>query len=325
MKIGYISERDSGVDYHRLIRPFGSMQERGQADVTRFNAIPLQNVTDVDVDVVVFNRCLWQEQEEVIAALKARGVKVICDVDDYWVLPSSHILYEQSKESRPRHVEALTLADEVWVTHDELKARVWPHNKNIKVIPNAIELSEDQWQITQLPPTPCIGYIAGSTHAPDIATTIGAWKVWRYNRILCGLTPSSAGVFKYMASIMSSNGTQPIEIAEARDVMNYGRFYDLCSVAIAPLANTAFNRCKSNLKILEAGAKGRPIFAQAMHPYIPFNSEGVIHVTDWRDAIRYANAMPLSEATERGLSLRREIEANWSMEVINQMRIDALN
>lgn len=322
MKIGYVSSRDGGVDYHRLIRPFGSLANNG-AEVVRYNAIPLVNVPDVECGIVVFNRLLWEDQAAVIAALKARGIRVVCDVDDYWILPSTHILYREHRGITPKIIEAVTLADEVWVTHSQLAIRARLLNPNVVVVPNAIEFSDPQWsKVEPMPDEPTLTYVAGATHLPDIAVTRGAWKAWKGKLHLCGLSDDNGLIFAQMADIMGDRGRNPIGIAKAMDVWNYGTFYDQSTIAIAPLADTAFNRCKSNLKILEAGAKGRPILVQDMHPYTPFAADGVIPVKDWGNALKHANGLPFAEL---GLSLRSHIEQHYSMSEINQIRTDAID
>ena len=320
-KIGYIAGSDGGVEYHRLIRPFGSLAAQGY-EVTRYNAIPLANVNEVDVDVLVFNRHFdWAgDMLEVIGNLQRRGVKVICDVDDYWRLPSSHILYEQHKTISPSIQLAVTVADEVWATHEQLADRCRPINPNVRVVPNAIEFGEEQWNRTPLTGDRSIGYVAGITHIPDLAVTVGAWSQHKGHKYLCGITTENAKVFSRMGAMIGG----AITYAEARDVFNYGTFYELFDIAIAPLADTAFNRCKSNLKILEAGAKGRPILAQRMHPYYPFDCDGVIHVVDWKTAVKKVSAMPINELQHRGLILREYVERHYSMTKINQSRIDGI-
>lgn len=322
MKIGYIAGADGGVEYHRLIRPFGSLAAMG-ANVTRFNAIPLANVDEVDIDVLVFNRHFdWAgDMLEVIGTLQRRGVKVICDVDDYWVLPSTHILYKQHKAVSASIQAAITVSDEVWATHEQLADRCRQLNPNVRIIPNAIELNEEQWQVTPLPADGSIGYVAGITHVPDLAVTIGGWSAHKGKHYLCGITTENMPHFIAMGRMMGGH----INFAEARDVYSYGTFYDLFDVAIAPLADTAFNRCKSNLKILEAGAKGRPILAQRMHPYWPFDCDGVIHVYDWKKSLKEVAAMPSDELTHRGLLLRMHIERHYSMDRVNKLREHGLS
>jgi len=320
MTIAYISERDSGVDYHRLIRPFAAIAQLGH-EVTRYNAIPPDRVSDVNADVVVFNRLL---APDTITGRQKRGIKVICDVDDYWVLPSTHILYREYKKIGPQIAEAVRLSDIVWATHMELADRCLQLNGNIRIVPNAIAIQDEQWHVAPIPTEKVVGYIAGATHVPDLAVTMGAWRNYTGKRLLVGLTDSNLPQFTAMAAIMSDRGALPIDIAKAADVWNYGTYYDHISIAIAPLANTAFNRCKSNLKILEAGAKGRPIFAQDMPPYVPFDCDGVIHVKDWAKACKQMQTMPMDEVFSRGISLRHYIEHHYSLDHINTLRLDAI-
>jgi hypothetical protein len=61
-----------------------------------------------------------------------------------------------------------------------------------------------------------------------------------------------------------------------------------CHVGIAPLLDTPFNRCKSNLKLLEYGAVGLPTIASNVTPYK--DSPGLLirkaRSKDWLRALR---------------------------------------
>ena len=63
MRIGYISESDGGVDYHRLVKPFEHLAQLGH-EVTRYNAIPLERVGDVDTDCIIFNRFIAGDEAQ---------------------------------------------------------------------------------------------------------------------------------------------------------------------------------------------------------------------------------------------------------------------
>ena len=43
-----------------------------------------------------------------------------------------------------------------------------------------------------------------------------------------------------------------------------------CQVIVQPLLNNEFNRCKSNIKFLEAAALGTPLIAQRLNIYEPY-------------------------------------------------------
>ena len=327
MKIGYVSSSNGGVDYHRLIRPLGALNGNG-FEVVRYNAIPYDNVKDVDVSVVVFNRRLWHgEQSLVIATLQAKGIKVICDVDDYWVLNADHILYREHKAITPKIIEAVKSADEVWCTHELLAERCRKLNSRVTIVPNGIAFEDEQWAYVPPPDTreTVIGYIGGTTHINDIAMTIYAWRKFpKFRPMLCGITKENTDIFGGMGAMMSNGYARKIDLLEATDSHNYGTMYNGCHVAIAPLVDNAFNRCKSNLKILEAGAKGRMILAQNIHPYTSIKHDGVIHVSNWSDAFRQLSLMSRSEVIERGLSLREYIKEHFDINRINEIRSSSL-
>jgi hypothetical protein len=77
------------------------------------------------------------------------------------------------------------------------------------------------------------------------------------------------------------------------------------------------------LKILEAGAKGKPIFVQSMHPYTD-KTVGVHHVTNWSTAIAEAKAMSVDQIQDEGAALREYVAANYDLCKINELRLSRL-
>jgi hypothetical protein len=107
------------------------------------------------------------------------------------------------------------------------------------------------------------------------------------------------------------------------DVWNYSQLYEQFDIAIAPLTDSTFNTYKSNLKILEAGAKGKPIFVQSMHPYTD-KATGIHHVTDWKQAIAEAVAMSDQQIQDEGAALRQYVVENYDLRNVNELRLNRL-
>jgi hypothetical protein len=76
-----------------------------------------------------------------------------------------------------------------------------------------------------------------------------------------------------------------------------------------------------NLKIIEAGMKGLPIFVQNIHPYTD-EAEGIFHVDDWKQGIEIAKN--LGDVESLGKSLREYVLSRYDLNKVNQLRIDRL-
>lgn len=110
--------------------------------------------------------------EEVIKKLKALGIRVVVDTDDYWQLDTHHHNYKTFSELKigSHIIAALRNADLVTVPTtiiaDELKNI---GVKNVLVLPNAIDPKEDQF--TAKPTESEIlrfGWLGGSSHLYDV-------------------------------------------------------------------------------------------------------------------------------------------------------------
>ena len=173
MKIGIVSKNDTGVDYHRLLKPFSLLADR--YDITRCEGIS-SDVFDYNFDVVVFSRLLpIYKQRQFIKELQKRGTYVIVDVDDLWLLPNNHVASKASKSMHKQQVEAILHSDEVWTTHEHLGGYINNLNRNWHVIPNAIDPNEAQWQPKKTYSNR-IGWAGGVTHFHDLMLTDGCWS-----------------------------------------------------------------------------------------------------------------------------------------------------
>ncbi|MHB1644432.1 MAG: glycosyltransferase, partial [Acidithiobacillus sp.] len=95
-------------------------------------------------------------------------------------------------------------------------------------------------------------------------------------------------------------------------------------LALAPLEHSDYNRCKSNLKILEYGACGFPVLATDIDPYsdapIFFPKSG--RAEDWAGAIR--DLLADRDMLQRsGVELRNWVWRNFTLEEHLEDRMDA--
>jgi hypothetical protein len=306
MKIGIVAKGSGGVEYHRLLKPFSLLAN--DYDITHCEGISSE-AFDYGFDVVVFSRILpIVKQKEFIKELKKRGTYVICDIDDHWILSSNHVVKKTADAMRKQSIEALMYADEVWTTHELLGSYVDKLNTNWYVIPNALDPNDSQWQ-PKKEYSNRIGWAGGITHFHDLMLTDGCWG--DIVPVICGFTDQPE--WKRLADNFKA------DYINALDVHNYGLLYDQFDIAIAPLEDNKFNRCKSNLKIIEAGMKGLPIFVQNIHPYTDEHS-GIFKVDSWERAINQAKEFSSEDIQSLGGDLLTYVRANYDLNNVNELR-----
>lgn len=218
----------SSCEYHRIVLPYTNLPKM-----------------DLKVPIVWFNRLFKGSVEKIVSA-KKRGAKVVMDLDDAFELGSDHYLYDAWHENgvTDQILEQMALSDVVTVTNQVLADLVKTVHKNIVIVPNALPFDQDQFTRSTRNDESRLIYVGGPSHAADAA-------LMDFDSGLC------------VAGTVIKGASHKEVVATVR----YMDLYDGHRAAVAPLLDTRFNRCKSNLKLLEAGAKGLPLFASDVHPY----------------------------------------------------------
>jgi len=280
----------------------------------------IEQITDIGQDI-------WEKATHIIASrtfpvvpldqfaklCKRDGIKMILDQDDWWHLPSDHPLREtyEERQLRQRIEVSIAIADEVWVTNKTLAKKVSQINRKIRIIPNAINPKEEQWQITREPSDKIrFGYIGGQHHQKDLIES-------KIN--LKGYEGFAADIDGYPKLI----NAKPMKTLPPSE---YGKLYQQFDVSLAPLNPSEFAKCKSHLKMIEAGMSGCALIVSDVAPYSPYitkeNCLAIPKGGDWMKAIKRLNDNPNQvQDLKDGL---REWVKDFSMEKINEMRWNAL-
>ena len=108
---------------------------------------------------------------QIIKFIKSLGIKVIVDLDDYWLPTIDHPIHSIIVQNKIHEKIVANLKEADWVTTtttffaDEIKKI----NKNVLILPNAINPDEPQFN---QPTLPCdrirVGWLGGSSHLNDL-------------------------------------------------------------------------------------------------------------------------------------------------------------
>lgn len=95
-------------------------------------------------------------------------------------------------------------------------------------------------------------------------------------------------------------------------------------IAIAPLELHDFNRCKTNLKLLEYGILGTPVVCTDIEPYRDAPVERLLNDPQrWIDALR-ARLNDLDAARAEGERLQKWVREGWLLEDALEQWLDVL-
>lgn len=328
-----IIRANNGCDYHRIFLP---LQEMG-FDFKVFNEGPGIKTFD-GVELVIFNRLPLNPINKIIEYKKKYGFKLVVDIDDYWMLNPHHLIYNSWKKNKTAEkiVQCLELADVVTCTTARLAEKVKPHNKEVYVLPNALPYDTDQFGPKEIPGAHDdlmrFIYTGGSTHFWDIKVLENPFKKIIHEKIpasfiLAGYdntTSDGVQVWDKIERAFNINGKlQNYERRYTLPVDEYMSHYDYADVALIPLESNSFTPYKSNLKVLEAGAKNLPVIASNVPPYNDETNLDYVHFAsntrEWHDLIKYCANNP-SYVKYAGQKLGEWVRKEYNLKIVNIMR-----
>lgn len=316
----------SGPKYHRILLPIHLLNQRFGHDVTVKYKITEDDVKDINI--LFFNRIIpTVDIKDLIQWRDKYGFKLICDLDDHWILESDHILYNQYKNYNisDRIVEFIKAADYITVTHDRLASEVIHHfQKSVCILPNAIPRI-DQFDINKFPCADVrLFWAGGITHKNDITLLKRPLELIKRDNVsfIMGGFVKGDPEWHMMAKIFTTDSSYNTRVIESLPVHEYYKIYSLCDISLIPLQETKFNTHKSNLKILEAANIGCPVVVSRVHPYLDF-PEDVVNYVDihkpWYRQIMKLVKDPVLRA-EQGQALKEYCNIHFNFEEINKER-----
>jgi len=293
----------SGCFYHRIgtsLEAFGEDLPKAKNTIiwfSRLSAIPYEKLKEY----------------------KLAGVKLIHDMDDAFSLSANHILKQtyRNQSMVDRFKALLDLADVVTVTNSFLAQQLKPYTTGeVVVVPNALPFDEGQFCINKDfdSGTP-LCYVGGNTHLHDLELVRKALPL---NELTIAGVNKDCQVWGEITKRFRGVTTKP-----QASLDSYMNLYEGHKIALAPLEKNTFNMCKSNLKILEAGAKGLPIITSRVHPYLNDVDKDVVIYGNSENSWRSAVTKLLKDdeyRKDKGLELAEHVRKHYQLSDANKIR-----
>ena len=127
-----------------------------------------------DYQIVAFHRSIGSDFDkayELIQVLNSMGIITICDIDDYWMPGKEHPIHDIIKVNKinEKIVANIRVAKVVTTTTSIFADEISKINKNVFVIPNAINPNEPQFKEPNTESERLrFGWLGGSSHLHDI-------------------------------------------------------------------------------------------------------------------------------------------------------------
>ncbi len=312
----------------RVSQPLRDLVAQGSIDTpaiwrARLERLPsLAELAQHRPDTLLVHHCFDDASLALLEACASHlpNVRRVVLVDD---LISEVPDYSPAAESIPQDIEsrlrrALGLADLLVTTSAALAERYGDWASQCSVIENA--LSNEWFDLPRIkrdrsPRQPLrVGWAGAQQHAGDLALIEEVVRARRTLQwVFMGMAPNSATHANAELHPMVDFDRYPHQLAALE-----------LDIALVPLADNAFNCCKSALKLMELGALGVPVIASDLRPYAdaPVQRVGA-ELASWLDALDEWTASE-TERARAGENLRQWAEAHHRQSQRRSMWLEAL-
>lgn len=304
MRILAVSADTAGCLHYRLMLPFTQLREHGH-DVAISDAYVVRRSGEIGAryagediygfDLVVFQRVMHTDTAAKIAQARSTGQVIVNDIDDwYFGLPQSNTAFRAThnkinlEHNVDNYRKVLSSSDAVTASTPYLAKRLEAINEQTYVLPNFIDTASYEVKVTKDTTEPDLGWVGSLNHRDtgDMAELRGVMP-WFFEQhpssgfIHVGSDDFGERMAREAGIPWSRVFPHPrCRMDELPEVIQ--RF----DIALAPLADTPFNRSKSYIKALEAASAGIPCVASDMPEYRKLGTPILCErPKDWREAL----------------------------------------
>lgn len=228
LKVLVVPSDRTGVSYFRSTNPHISLE----------NNYPDEFHIDVDYepqinndewlkqyDIIHYHRTIgpYEQMASLVQKFKNLGIVSIMDLDDYWAPGIHHPAYLLIKNAEidKKILENIKSAENVTTTTSIFAKEIGRYNKNVHVLPNAVDPKEKQFTPNlEKSDRVRIGWLGGSSHLKDLEILNGVVGRLRTDNlldkvqfVLCGF--DTRGTHTQIDSVTKEQKTRPITPKES--------------------------------------------------------------------------------------------------------------
>jgi len=342
-----ILDEYGGVGYYRIVK-VAEQAKNHTVDVVGAK-FTLKGESLEDRYTRIFNKydilwtCYTAHSEDASAMFYFRDKlkkKVVIDLDDnYLDVAESHNLYDRlkmGKKDRAFIGTALSFADAITVSSEPLKQRMEEHfktvygiEKKIFVLPNMNDVKDwDYPVVAKSDKKFIVGYAGSNSHNEDLKMFVPHLaKIMNENENVyfesTGAIERKKLDYLGFPEFMTESSLTRCDLIPSTSIFKeYPKHIanQPWDVAVAPLADNAFNRCKSHIKWIECSMFKIPVIASRVYPYyvdlwgrktVEHDKTGLlVKPSEWVDALK--ELMDNKEKrTSLGENAYNSIKENW--------------
>lgn len=326
----------SGVDFARIVQPLTELSKDPDFEVKvvknpfKGNEETWDSLTTY-YDII-YSSYIDSPEGYVNMAVNAKNnnCKVVVDVDDHL-----HLVPKASPVYKTYHIGSFQLdvvskivEDVQYLTTTNLFLKYemikWygKDPKAIYVLPNFVDLKRYNKEV--IPKVKrdniVIGFFGSNTHVVDIIMPEYINAIERLCQEFPNVEYRTIGLF--LPQIKTKLGRQYSFVLGQSDVYTWAsqlwpKMMSECDIFTAPLLNTDFSKCKSNIKALEIGAGSKPAVFSDIRQYkevIENGKDGYLAYSEY-DWYKYLKELILDEEKRRvmGNNLYDKVKRDWQM------------
>ena len=241
-------------------------------------------------EIAIFSR---PHAVKVIESFKKRGVKIIVDQDDdFWNIYKGHVAYNGigpgNKKALKLVEECIELADAITTPSPVLANQLRKFSEApIHIIPNGWSKENTFWAMKRnkfAGPTVNIGWAGTITHRTDFLkcknAVVEVLEQYENTKVVIG---QDAEIYQMFDKFPEDRKLflPPVPYSFYPIILSY------IDIWLAPLQDNKFNASKSDIKLVDAGARVIPWIASPMPAYSAWKWGGILANTpdEWKAAI----------------------------------------